>query len=323
MSSLKDVALGGLTAVAGLWGASSVLQLHTEIRRRQAQYEQYPKYQDLLLTLLACVVFVAVQLLFRFCFGDIARSVMPKKSRWSMLVWDVKVVRCCDSAFKCTFYLTSTVLGYLALRQESWMPWPLGGSGSTAHCWTDGYPAQAMPQPLKLYYLITLGFQLSEVVLLFSETRHPDFLEMLLHHIVTCFMVGFSYLLNYVRIGSLVMLLHGATDIFIYASKTFVDTSFKRLSIVSYVALVLAYAWFRIYVFPVHVMRSAWLESVAEAGTSLHAWGFFNFALWVLLLLHMYWFGLVLKIGMQFQRTGEARDLQSNLSRMELHKKKS
>mmetsp|Transcript_9212 Transcript_9212/g.20547 ORF Transcript_9212/g.20547 Transcript_9212/m.20547 type:complete len:323 (+) Transcript_9212:119-1087(+) len=322
MSNLKDVAIRGLTGIASLWGIGLIWQMHAEINRRQATYTAHPQYEDFLLALLAFVVLVVVQLLFRRYFSDVARSVMPKKARWSMLVWDAKVDRCCDAVFKCAFYAVATALGFASLRHEAWMPWPLGGSGATRHCWS-GYPGQAVSQTLKNYYLLTLGFQLSEAALLLLETRHPDFWEMFLHHLVTCFMACFSYVLNYVRIGSLVMLLHGATDFFVYASKAFVDTHFKRLSIICYFALIVAYAWFRIYVFPVHVMRSAWVESVEEAGDSLYAWGFFNFALWVLLLLHMYWFGLIVKIGMQFQRTGEARDLQSNLSRMELHKKSS
>jgi len=158
--------------------------------------------------------------------------------------------------------------------------------------------------------------------MLMIEARRPDFWEMLLHHTVSCSLVFFSYILNYVRVGSLVLMLHGATDIIIYASKAVVDTPLKSLIVIFYFALIVAYAWFRIYVFPMYIMRSAWIESLQEAGSTLVGWGYMNFALCVLLLLHMYWFGLIVKMGLQFRRTGEARDMQSNLSALDVAGKK-
>lgn len=157
--------------------------------------------------------------------------------------------------------------------------------------------------------------------MLLLEVRAPDFWEMLLHHIVSCTLVSFSYFLNYVRIGSLVLLLHGATDVFIYLSKALVDTQYIRLTVMSYFTLIAAYAWFRIYVFPVAVMRSAWVESIEELqakSPEIVGWGFLNFALCTLLVLHMYWFGLIVKIGLFFRQTGQAKDLQSNLSAIDM-----
>jgi ceramide synthetase len=153
------------------------------------------------------------------------------------------------------------------------------------------------------------------------ESRKPDFGEMLLHHFVACSLISFSYLLNYVRIGSLVLLLHHAVDIFIHASKAFVDTSHKRIVALSYFGLVVTYAWLRVYVYPVYIMRSAWMESLPAAGSeNIYGWGYFNFTLCVLLLLHIYWFGLIVKIGVHFQRSGQARDIQANLSSLDLKK---
>jgi len=164
------------------------------------------------------------------------------------------------------------------------------------------------------------------MAMLVLEVRHPDFWEMLLHHIVSCSLVWFSYILNYVRIGSLVLLLHGVVDIFIYASKAVVDTPYERLIAFSYFGLIASYAWFRIFVFPVYVMRSAWVESLRQvgqdSGKALVGWNYLNYALFVLLLLHMYWFGIIVKIGFQWRITGQARDLQSNLSQLDLNDKK-
>merc|ERR1712050_797002 len=96
-----------------------------------------------------------------------------------------------------------------------------------------------------------------------------------------------------------------------------------RCIVLSYFGLIAAYAWFRIFVFPVYIMHSAWVESIQEVGPELFGWGYLNFGMCVLLLLHMYWFGLIIKIGFHFRRTGQARDLQSNLSSIDITDKKS
>jgi ceramide synthetase len=264
---------------------------------------------------------IVAQSIFKYIFSPVARKMIVKKPRWSYAVHGAKVNRCCEAVFKCCYYVGMTAWGFYLLRGKPWLPWVLGGSGDTRFCWTDGFPFQAMPEDLQKFYLTSVGFHLCDVVMHVMETGLPDFWEMLLHHTVSIFLVSFSYVLNYVRVGSLVLFLHGATDIFIYMSKVLVDTSNVRLMAISYFALVIAYAWFRIFAFPMYVMRSAWVESAQVAKIEL--WGFLNFALSVLLLLHMYWFGLIIKIGMNFKKTGEARDMVANLSSMDMAEKKA
>jgi len=323
MGAAKDSLLRLLCGVALLWACYVGRELHYEVRRRQLSNDAYPQYADLWDATWAFLGMLVAQLLFRPFFKAIARANIPKKSRWSDAVWGAKVERCCDSVFKCSYYAAMTTWSFALLRGAPWTPWVLGGGGSTKFCWTDGYPFQAVPPEMRRFYLTAIGFHLSEVAMLLLEVRHPDFWEMLLHHTVSCTLVCFSYVLNYVRMGTLVLHLHGATDVFIYLSKAVVDTPYLRMTAFSYFSLIAAYAWFRIYAFPVYIMRSAWVESMEQAGAHLYGWGYLNFALCVLLLLHMYWFGLIIKIGFHYRRTGQARDMQSNLSSMDMANKKT
>lgn len=318
----KDLVLSVLVLASLLWSGRVAQDVHQEVRARQQRHpEAYPPYSDMLQALGISTIIMGAQLLFRPVFAPAARAMIVKQARWSWTVHGAKVTRCCDSVFKCFYYIVMTTWCFALLREESWLPSVLGGRGATQHCWTDGYPFQGVSPGLRNFYLTSIGFAVSDIVMLLMEPRKPDFGEMFLHHVLACSLIGFSYMLNYVRIGSLILLLHHAVDVFIHASKAFVDTSNKRVVAMSYFGLVLTYAWLRIYVYPVIIMRSAWMESVPEAGGDhIYGWGYFNFALCLLLFLHMYWFGLIVKIGVLFRRSGQARDIQANLSSMDVKK---
>lgn len=318
----KDLVLYILLLGALLWGSRLALDVHQEVRARQQRHpEAYPQYSDLMEALCCSAAILVAQLLFRPIFGPAARVMIAKKARWSHAVHGIKVTRCCDSLFKCVYYVAMTTWCFALLREETWLPGVLGGHGATQNCWTDGYPFQAVPVGLRRFYLASIGFSVSEITLLLMESRKPDFGEMLLHHVVAFSLISFSYFLNYVRIGSLVLLLHHAVDVFIHASKAFVDTEHKRTVAACYFGLVLTYAWLRVCVYPAFIMRSAWMEALPVAGSeNIYGWGYFNFTLCVLLLLHVYWFGLIVKIGVHFRMSGQARDIQANLSSLDVKK---
>lgn len=325
MGATKELVIRPLVFLACFWACKVAWDLHKEIRARQlARPDAYPLYSDFLPAVGAFVFFTIAQWLFRPIFSGVARSLMPKKERWSEKVWGLKVIRCCEAVFKCGYHLVMTLWCFTLLRNESWLPGVLGGKGDTRNCWADGYPFQAVAPGMRYFYLTAIGYYMSEAAMILTESRKPDFWEMLLHHVCSCTLVSFSYILNLTRVGSLVLLVHGATDVLIFASKAVVDTPFMRLIAMSYFSLTVAYAWFRVYVFPIYIMRSAWVESVGEAGSanSLFGWGYLNFALCVLLLLHIYWFGLIVKMGCVWRSTGQPRDLQSNLSAMDMVNKK-
>lgn len=266
LSGNKVNLMRALTLIAACWGMRVLWDLRTEARVRQlTRSDEVLTSSDIVSSIGLCGAMLVAQLLWRPLFAVVARAMIPKKARWSPAVWGAKVNNCCDSVFKCSYFAAMTIWGWSLLRDEGFMPWVLGGTGDTRNCWTDD---PTKPE-LRQFYLTAFGFHLSEVAMLAIDARHPDFWEMLLHHIVSCALIFFSFVLNYTRIGSLVLLLHGATDIFIYASKVVVDTPYIRLAILSYFALVIAYAWFRIFVFPVYIMRSAWLESIAALPSNL------------------------------------------------------
>jgi len=64
-------------------------------------------------------------------------------------------------------------------------------------------------------------------------------------------------------------------------------------------------------------------ESVEQLnGEDVVGWYFFNGLMGVLYLLHLYWYFMFLKMGWHFVKKGETRDMQANLTAMDLQKLK-
>lgn len=115
--------------------------------------------------------------------------------------------------FYCSSYFSAiTGAGYFVMRDEKWFPSVLGGNGSIheAHLMMHDAPRSA----LKYYYFVQLGYHFHSLVfMVFFAPIRNDFIEMLLHHLVTIILIGGSYLANYCAMGALVAFTHDIGDV--------------------------------------------------------------------------------------------------------------
>ncbi len=304
----------GLSVI--IWGissSSSLLQIVSE--RNSSNPGKYPHWSDLSTSAIWFAVFMLAHAVSFLILGPTARKLIPKKPHWTSEVWVAKLERFCSAVFQLGLSLGATVYLYRSLENSSWLPQSMGGSGSTSSRWSDGFPLQPIDENLRRCYLLFIGYCSAEMVgHIIRERNRPDFYELLVHMLVTNILLNFSYFGNFMRIGSLVMLAHSFSDIFVYFAKTLVDTKIAGGAL-SYIPLLVFYVWCRIYLHSAVIMRSIWIEAPAVVGASgLTNWHYLNFLLSVLLMLHMYWMFVIVKIGLFLLSTGKSRDLQASLS---------
>jgi len=104
----------------------------------------------------------------------------------------------------------------------------------------------------------------------------------------------------------------GTADVFAYGLKTAVDTSYTKVTLLMYTALLAAWGYTRLYVFPSNVINSIYtgINMVDPKYASPMIWSYFLGLLYVLLFLHIYWYALFLVAGYAFLKTGVTQDLQ-------------
>ncbi|XP_061543596.1 ceramide synthase 5 isoform X2 [Phycodurus eques] len=196
----------------------------------------------------------------------------------------------CESMWRLTFYLCIFMYGFQFLWQTSWM-W------DTRHCWY-GYPYQVLTPALYRYYVTELAFYWSLLFSQFTDIRRKDFLSMFVHHLATVGLISFSYANNMVRVGTLVMCVHDASDFLLEAAKLANYAKYQRLCDLLFIIFSLTFFLTRLVIFPIWVLNSTMFESWLIVGP-FPSWWLFNVLLLVLQVLHVIWSYLIARIAIK------------------------
>ena len=133
---------------------------------------------------------------------------------------------------------------------------------------------------------------------MFSHALHPirnDFIEMMLHHIVTLFLYGFSYLINMTASGSVIMFLHDWADIFTSFVRCFSETTLTALTLTSTFGMTVSWAYTRLIIFPQVILYSCFSGVDIYQNAGFIGDKFLGCLLIVLYILHIYWFIILIR----------------------------
>ncbi|XP_067638275.1 ceramide synthase 6 isoform X5 [Eurosta solidaginis] len=144
------------------------------------------------------------------------------------------------------------------------------------------------------YYMISMSFYWSLTVTQFIDVKRKDFWQMFVHHMVTLLLMSLSWVCNLHRVGSLVLVVHDCADIFLEAAKLTKYAKYQKLCDFIFAIFTVVWIATRLGFYP-RIIYSSSVEA-PKILPMFPAYYIFNSLLILLLLLHIVWTYLILKI---------------------------
>ncbi|KAG9469923.1 hypothetical protein GDO78_019328 [Eleutherodactylus coqui] len=196
-----------------------------------------------------------------------------------------------EASWRFIFYLVAFIAGMAVLVDKPWFH-------DLRYVWTD-FPKQSMLPSQYWYYMIELGFYWSLLFRVAFDVKRKDFQEQIIHHVATIVLISFSWCANYIRVGTLVLAIHDASDFFLESAKMFNYAGWKETCNNLFVVFAFVFIITRIIIFPFWIIHCTWVYPV-QSYPPFFGYYFFNFMLWVLQCLHIFWAYLILGMAHKF-----------------------
>ena len=97
--------------------------------------------------------------------------------------------------FKTFYYVIAFAFGYYFLTDLEACPSIMFGKGDLSLTFKD-FPVWKKPRFFNIYYAASIGYHLEGLFLHWQNHKNSDFIEMLLHHCITCTLIFASHLAN-------------------------------------------------------------------------------------------------------------------------------
>uniref|UniRef100_A0A3B4V6W1 Ceramide synthase 2a n=1 Tax=Seriola dumerili TaxID=41447 RepID=A0A3B4V6W1_SERDU len=192
-----------------------------------------------------------------------------------------------EASWRFTFYLLAFFAGLAVLVDVSTV---------SESAWQSVYPL--LPSQY-WYYMIELGFYLSLLFSVASDVKRKDFKEQIVHHVATILLISFSWLVNYIRAGTLIMLVHDASDYLMESAKMFNYAGWRKTCNFIFTVFAAVFIITRLIILPFWITHTTWVYPLTLYPPFLGFY-FFNGLMFVLQILHIFWAALILRMVIKF-----------------------
>lgn len=208
-----------------------------------------------------------------------------------------------ECAWQFLYYSFAFSYGVYCLYDKPWLY-------DITHCWR-GYPYNKLDYDVWFYYMFSLGFYWSMTFTHFYETRRKDFYQMFFHHLLTIALMVFSWTCNFVRVGSLMLLVHDVADIPLQMSKMLIYLEWKKLCDAVFAFFSILWIVTRCGIYPFWIVKNTLFYAVYLV--PMHpVYYIFNLLLSLLAILHYYWTYFILRIIVNTTVKGKIEDDRSS-----------
>jgi hypothetical protein len=208
------------------------------------------------------------------------------------------------NAYKTIYFTMAVVIGYIVMKDLEYMPKSLLCNGDPTKVFKV-FPYHKKTTYFDVFYISQVGYHLESFLSHIGSKPKNDFVEMMLHHIITLLLIFLSYMSNYGNAGAAVMFSHDIGDIFVSIVRTVLDLNLPSFVIVtSFLSMLSVWIYTRLYVFPMDILY------VAVTSKNPHEiYVFMVGMLFVLQILNIYWFILFARIAYNFIYKSSKEDI--------------
>uniref|UniRef100_A0A7M4FI60 Ceramide synthase 3 n=1 Tax=Crocodylus porosus TaxID=8502 RepID=A0A7M4FI60_CROPO len=150
------------------------------------------------------------------------------------------------------------------------------------------------------YYMVEISFYCSLLCTLGMDNKRKDFIAHVIHHLAAIGLMGFSWCANYLRIGTLVLIIHDIADFWLEAAKMFNYARWEKTCNVLFLIFSVMFFITRIILFPLWILRGTIILPLYYSTTPVLAYFLINGQLLALQGLHLYWGNLILDVLKKF-----------------------
>lgn len=209
-----------------------------------------------------------------------------------------------ECMWRATAYFALWTYGFAAIYDKSWV-W------NSTEMWV-AYPRIPLDPSIWWLYQAEATFYWNLMISQFFDTQiqRKDFVMNFVHHVAALALIWFSWSINYVQVGALVMVIHDICDPFLELAKT--GRYMGRPDVCNFFFVIFAGLWVvtRLMIYPYRLLYSTLVEAPAFIQW-YPVYYIFNFFLLTLFVLHLLWSHMILKIIIKALGDGEADDTRS------------
>ncbi|KAG6866437.1 hypothetical protein C0991_003955 [Blastosporella zonata] len=232
---------------------------------------------------------------------------------------EAKIDRFGEQGYALVYFAFFGAWGYRVMTQlpTNWY--------ETKYFWID-YPHWDMKPELKRYYLMQMAYWCQQLLVLVLGLEKPrkDYNELIAHHFVTIWLVGWSYMLNMTLIGNAVYMSMDIPDAFLAFSKLLNYIQWERAKVYSFLLFFAVWTYFRHYL-NIKILWSVWYElplfmpeeaKVWDASKGVYFVWWLRYQVFIpialLQCINLFWYRLMARILWRAIRTSEADDSRSD-----------
>ncbi|KRZ27204.1 Transmembrane 9 superfamily member 3 [Trichinella pseudospiralis] len=179
--------------------------------------------------------------------------------------------------------------------------------------WDDFSRDRLIPFEIEVVYFTQTAFYVHATYgTIFMEQWRKDSKVMVFHHLLAITLLFFSWAARYDQVGILVLFLHDVSDVFLECAKIFKYLKYRDNTYYSFCEFLSNASFvFRLYWFPLKVLYTSFYGSVFLGPDDLPFIPVFNFMLWLLFFINIYWFHFILMLIYNLA-TGKFKELEDS-----------